>query len=130
MIEEADLKPRLPMSEKLRVSRYGSALPNQENFMTTNQKITSLAVAGALASAIALTVAPVEAADDMEKCFGIAKAGQNDCAAEGSNSCAGTSKVDFDKHGWKLVKKGTCTTTSVSLPDGSTRNGALEPIKG
>jgi len=98
--------------------------------MTASLKTTSLVVAGALASAIALAGHPAQAADDMEKCFGIAKAGQNDCAAEGSNSCAGTSKVDFDPHGWKLVKKGTCTTTTVTLPDGTSRNGALEAIKG
>lgn len=98
--------------------------------MTTPLKIASLAVAGSLASAISLASAPAQAADDMEKCFGIAKAGQNDCAAEGSNSCAGTSKVDFDPLGWKLVKKGTCTTTTVTLPDGKTRNGSLEAIKG
>jgi uncharacterized membrane protein len=92
-------------------------------------KTTSLAVAGALATAVALAAAPASAADDMEKCFGIAKSGQNDCAAEGSNSCAGTSKVDFDPKAWKLVKKGTCTATTVTLPDGKTRNGSLEAIK-
>jgi uncharacterized membrane protein len=97
--------------------------------MTTQLKITSLALAGALASAVSLATAPAQAADDMEKCFGIAKAGQNDCAAEGSNSCAGTSKVDFDTQAWKLVKKGTCTTTNVTLPDGKARSGSLEPIK-
>ncbi|WP_295559612.1 DUF2282 domain-containing protein [uncultured Hyphomicrobium sp.] len=98
--------------------------------MTTPLKIASIAVAGTLASAFAMASAPAQAADDMEKCFGIAKAGQNDCAAEGSNSCAGTSKVDFDPHGWKLVKKGTCTTTTVTLPDGKARTGSLEAIKG
>ncbi len=98
--------------------------------MTTPNKVAvSLAVASAFATAIALAGTPTQAADDMEKCYGISKAGQNDCAAEGSNSCAGTSKVDFDPHGWKLVKKGTCTSTAVILPDGKSRNGSLEPIK-
>jgi uncharacterized membrane protein len=97
---------------------------------STVKTVSAVALASALASALTLATAPAYAADDMEKCFGIAKAGQNDCAAEGSNSCAGTSKVDFDPHGWKLVKKGTCTTISVSLPDGKTRNGSLEAIKG
>jgi uncharacterized membrane protein len=97
---------------------------------STVKTISAAALAGALASAVSLASVPAQAADDMEKCFGIAKAGQNDCAAEGSNSCAGTSKVDFDPHGWKLVKKGTCTSTSVTLPDGKTRNGSLEAIKG
>jgi uncharacterized membrane protein len=102
--------------------------------MSSNVKIISAAtLAGALASALTLATAqaaPAQATADQEKCFGIAKAGHNDCAAEGSNSCAGTSKVDFDPHGWKLVKKGTCTSTTVTLPDGKTRNGSLEAIKG
>lgn len=98
--------------------------------MSQCPKTASLAVAGALASAVAFVAAPATAADGMEKCFGIAKAGQNDCAAEGSNSCAGTSKVDFDPNAWKLVKKGTCTATTVTLPDGKARNGSLDAIKG
>lgn len=48
-------------------------------------------------------------AQEKEKCFGIAKAGQNDCAsAFGTHSCAGQSKVDMDKSEWKYVAKGTC----------------------
>ena len=42
-----------------------------------------------------------------EKCYGVSKAGQNECAA-GKNSCAGTSKVDNDPTAWKLVAKGSC----------------------
>jgi uncharacterized membrane protein len=46
-----------------------------------------------------------------EKCFGIAKAGQNDCAnLSGSHSCAGQSKVDMGKDEWKYVAAGTCKT--------------------
>lgn len=46
-----------------------------------------------------------------EKCFGIAKAGQNDCAnLAGTHSCAGKSKVDNDKGEWKYVAAGTCAT--------------------
>jgi uncharacterized membrane protein len=49
------------------------------------------------------------AAQEKEKCFGIAKAGQNDCAnVAGTHSCAGQSKVDMDKSEWKYVAKGTC----------------------
>ena len=44
-----------------------------------------------------------------EKCYGVAKAGQNDCAnLAGTHSCAGQSKVDNDKGEWKYVAKGTC----------------------
>jgi uncharacterized membrane protein len=49
------------------------------------------------------------AAADKEKCFGIAKAGQNDCAdANGVHSCAGQSKHDLVATEWKYVAKGTC----------------------
>jgi uncharacterized membrane protein len=49
------------------------------------------------------------AAQEKEKCFGIAKAGQNDCAnLSGTHSCAGQSKVDMGKDEWKYVAKGTC----------------------
>ncbi len=44
-----------------------------------------------------------------EKCYGIAKAGQNDCASlSGTHSCAGQSKVDMGKDSWKYVATGTC----------------------
>jgi uncharacterized membrane protein len=46
-----------------------------------------------------------------EKCYGIAKAGQNDCAnLAGTHSCAGQAKVDSDKGEWKYVAAGTCKT--------------------
>ncbi|MBX3585434.1 MAG: DUF2282 domain-containing protein [Ramlibacter sp.] len=58
-----------------------------------------------------LMVATPAAAADKEKCFGIAKAGQNDCAnLSGSHSCAGQSKLSDDKGEWKYVAKGTCKT--------------------
>lgn len=94
----------------------------------------NLALAGAVAAAIGLATqfAPASAADDgaKEKCFGISLAGKNDCAATGNNSCAGTSKADYDKSAWKYVAKGTCESTTVTLKDGTTRNGSLTPIKG
>jgi uncharacterized membrane protein len=43
-----------------------------------------------------------------EKCYGIAKAGKNDCASQGANSCAGTSKVNADPKAWMFVPAGTC----------------------
>jgi uncharacterized membrane protein len=70
-----------------------------------------LILTSALASAMALGLAGQAAAQDKdkEKCFGIAKAGQNDCAnLSGSHSCAGQSKVDNDAGDWKYVAKGTC----------------------
>ena len=43
-----------------------------------------------------------------DKCYGVALAGKNDCAAGAGTSCAGTSTVDYDPHHWKYVAKGTC----------------------
>lgn len=72
-------------------------------------------VASALASAIALGLTTPVAAQNMEggktkeKCYGIAKVGQNDCGnLSGTHSCAGQSKVDNDPGEWKYVPKGTC----------------------
>lgn len=68
-------------------------------------------IAAAAASLMSLTLmtAPAQAAQEKEKCFGIAKAGQNDCAnLSGTHSCAGQSTVDMDKGEWKYVAKGTC----------------------
>jgi uncharacterized membrane protein len=85
--------------------------------------IRGLTVAGAFAAAFAAQVAPA-AAQDMEKCYGVSLAGQNDCAAGPGTTCAGTSKVDYQGNAWTLVPAGTCTT--MELPDG--RMGSLEPL--
>jgi uncharacterized membrane protein len=71
-----------------------------------------LIVSSALASALSLgLLSGAQAADEKskEKCYGIAKAGQNDCAnLSGSHSCAGQSKDDMSPADWKYVAKGTC----------------------
>ena len=82
-------------------------------------------VAGALATVGAATIsAPASAAENV-KCYGVSKAGQNDCAAGPGTTCAGTSKVDYQGNAWKLVPKGTCVT--MKLP--GDRMGSLEPLK-
>jgi uncharacterized membrane protein len=70
------------------------------------KQATMIAATAATLMTLALASAPAAAAEK-EKCFGIAKAGQNDCAS-GAHSCAGQSKVDMDKVEWKYVAKGTC----------------------
>ena len=69
-------------------------------------------IAAALATVCAASASAAPAAStggDKEKCYGIAKAGQNDCAAaNGSHSCAGQSKTDNGAGDWKFVAKGTC----------------------
>jgi uncharacterized membrane protein len=70
-----------------------------------------LIVSSALASALALGLVGQAAAQDKgkEKCYGIAKAGQNDCAnLSGTHSCAGQTKMDMAPEDWKYVAKGTC----------------------
>lgn len=71
----------------------------------------------AFAAVCAAGIGSVQAADAAkEKCFGIAKAGQNDCASvSGVHSCAGQSKADNDKNEWKYVAKGTCQKAGGSM---------------
>jgi len=75
---------------------------------------TRLIASSALASVLAMgLVSAAQAADDKakekEKCYGIAKAGSNDCAnLSGSHSCAGQAKVAMGPDEWNYVAKGTC----------------------
>ena len=64
-------------------------------------------LATALATVCVAGLGTAHAADEKEKCYGIAKAGQNDCAT-GAHSCAGQAKVDKSSAEWKYVAKGTC----------------------
>jgi uncharacterized membrane protein len=104
-----------------------------------SSRTMSIMVAGAFAAALgSIAATPVSAADakmekmmketgdaiaagKMEKCYGVALAGQNDCAG-GSASCAGTSTVDYQGDAFKVVAAGTCT--SMQTPKGS---GSLTP---
>lgn len=88
-----------------------------------NQK---LIISSALAGLVALTAAPgTMAADDKaadrEKCYGIAKAGRNDCAGAKPNSCAGKATADNLPDRWNYVAKGTCTAMGGSLKPGKPR---------
>jgi uncharacterized membrane protein len=73
-----------------------------------NATLISSALAGLIALG-ALTATGQAAEDDKntEKCYGVAKAGKNDCAANG-HSCAGQAKKDNDGKEWMSVPKGTC----------------------
>jgi uncharacterized membrane protein len=62
---------------------------------------------------------------EKERCYGIAEAGKNDCAAGPGTTCAGTSKTDYQGNAWKYVAKGTCT--SMKTPKGTT--GSLTEVK-
>jgi uncharacterized membrane protein len=94
-----------------------------------NNRTALLSAVAALAGVAALSQVALAEDASKEKCYGISAAGKNDCAATGNNSCAGTAKGEFDKGAWKYVPAGTCTSMTVTLPDGSTRAGSLQPIK-
>lgn len=55
----------------------------------------------------------------VEKCFGVALKGQNDCYAGAGTTCAGTSTVDYQGNAFKLEPKGTCTTMQTPKGPGS-----------
>jgi uncharacterized membrane protein len=72
-----------------------------------NQRALIAAAAATLLSTSFLATPAM--AQAKEKCYGIAKAGQNDCGnLAKTHSCAGQSKVDNDKGEWKYVPAGTC----------------------
>ena len=90
-----------------------------------SHSMKTLAVATSLATALAAHLAvPAAAQEAKDKCFGVALAGQNDCAAGPGTTCAGTSKVDYQGNAWKYVPKGTCST--IKTPKGM---GSLMPVK-
>jgi uncharacterized membrane protein len=75
---------------------------------TMNQRAL-IAAAALSVLASATLAAPAAPQPTKDKCYGIAKAGQNDCAnIAGTHSCAGQSKVDNDPGSWKYVEKGSC----------------------
>ena len=67
---------------------------------------TSITIAAALSAAL-LLAGQVQAQDTSEKCFGVAKAGKNDCQTS-TSSCAGTSKKDHAADAWLSLPKGVC----------------------
>lgn len=77
--------------------------------MKINKTLISAAVAGMIVAGISTQSLAEIKATDVEKCYGIAKTGKNDCAATGTNSCAGQDMRDGDLNAWMYVLKGTCT---------------------
>ena len=109
-----------------------------------SNRTLSVVVAGAFAAALGslaatAAITPASAADakmekmrkdarasikagKMEKCYGVALKGQNDCKAGAGTTCAATNTADYQGDAFKLVAKGTCTTMQV--PGG---HGSLTP---
>ena len=91
--------------------------------MTT--KTLALPLAASIAAALTMAAGHASAqAANMEKCYGVALAGENDCAAGPGTTCSGSSTVDYQGNAWKLVPTGTCVTME---KDGN-RMGSLEPL--
>lgn len=90
--------------------------------MRTTHATLAATLAVAVAGATLSNAASAQTAPAMEKCYGVALAGKNDCKAGEGTSCAGTSKVNYQGNAWKLVKAGTCT--SIKTPKGF---GSLTP---
>ncbi|HBZ42659.1 MAG TPA: hypothetical protein DEO85_01055 [Maritimibacter sp.] len=93
-------------------------------------KLTNTAVAGAMATAL-MSLAGTAHAQEMEKCYGVAKAGENGCQAGPGTTCAGTSSVDYQGNAWTLVPAGTCEEMTIDASmtmDDMERMGSLEPL--
>jgi uncharacterized membrane protein len=96
--------------------------------MMDKELMAKSAVAGLLSLGL-LSAGGALAADDknMEKCWGISKAGQNDCGSDKTaHSCAGQSKRDYDPNDFKAVKTGTCEKMGGSLVQGKAGKMAME----
>ncbi|WP_339843637.1 DUF2282 domain-containing protein [uncultured Halopseudomonas sp.] len=78
-----------------------------------------------MASGLMAATADAREKIPMEKCYGVSKAGENDCAAGPGTSCAGTSTKDYQGNAWTLVETGTCE--SIDTPNGM---GSLAPAEG
>jgi len=93
--------------------------------ITRSFAITAFALASIVSGAATAQDKPMaKGKTAMEKCYGVAMAGKNDCAAGAGTTCAGTSKVDYQANAWSNVAAGTCTT--IKTPKGS---GSLSPTK-
>ena len=80
---------------------------------------TRIAIASALAAALVLPAA-TQAQGNMERCYGVAKAGKNDCQTANS-SCAGTSRRNGQGDAWVYMPKGSCDKVV---------GGSLQPKQG
>lgn len=86
---------------------------------------TALALAAAISgTALAQTKPQAVKTGAVEKCYGVAHAGQNDCKAGAGTTCAGSSQKDYQGNSWKNVPAGTCM--SITTPKG---HGSLKPIE-
>ena len=74
--------------------------------MSARNTLVTTALTGLIALGLTGVTAAAEKAP-MEKCYGVVKAGKNDCQTA-TSACAGTAKKDGQKDAWIYVPKGTC----------------------
>jgi uncharacterized membrane protein len=86
--------------------------------MNTRRKLLTSAIASLVAFGFAQQAAAQE--KDKEKCYGIAKAGQNDCGTA-AHTCAGKATRDNAPDEWKYVPHGTCQKLGGSARPGKPR---------
>ncbi|MFK7903117.1 MAG: DUF2282 domain-containing protein [Nitratireductor sp.] len=96
--------------------------------MTTKTAATAAVVAGAISAALTMSVAVQPAHAAKIKCYGVSKAGANDCAAGPGTTCAGTSKVDYQGNAWTYVDAKKCEDIVINM-DGKMLKGSSEPTK-
>ncbi len=97
--------------------------------MDKRKKLVNLALTAVVSSglAVASTQAVAASHTQMEKCYGVAKAGMNDCGGPGTgHSCHGQAKTSGDKNEWLYLPKGTCD----KLVNGSTTPGGQDSQNG
>ena len=77
--------------------------------MNSKRALIRSALAGMVAVGLGQAAGAHEGTADAakEKCYGIVKAGQNDCGTA-THACAGLAKKDNAADEWKYVPKGTC----------------------
>jgi uncharacterized membrane protein len=99
-----------------------------------NKTVTAASLALAFGAAMSIAAAPATAAShggamkaEMEKCYGVAMKGKNDCKAGAGTSCAGTSKMDYQGNAWSFVPKGTCEKTA--SPTSASGKGQMTEFK-
>jgi uncharacterized membrane protein len=107
---------RRTASEDLRILE-----PNNTSEENSAMNMKNLALAAAVGSLLGMGVSTTalagDKAADKEKCYGVAKAGMNDCASS-QHSCAGQAKMDNDPKEWKSVPKGECEKMGGSTEPG------------
>jgi uncharacterized membrane protein len=83
----------------------GSILTNKE--ITMKKAVIASAVAAVVSAGLSAGAVAAEK-PKMEKCYGVVKAGKNDCGIPGKNACSGHVKVDDAPDAWIFLPKGSC----------------------